>query len=520
VRSWEEFHFFPGVPEAVRRLKEAGFRVFVVSNQAGVGKGLMKREDLEDINRRMLSAFEKAGAKIDGAWYCVHDPKEGCRCRKPGTGLFEQAAEGRNLDRGECFTVGDSLRDIESGARFGGRTVLVLSGKHEAADAARFPVTPDYLAGDLVDAVSWILGVKKKVWILHASAGHGHLKAAEAVRHALLIRTPDWEVELFDALDFFPRWFKRSYVGSYISAITKSPRLWGVSYAVSDCRRTYFLTALVRRFINGFIGRRLSGKIRAERPDVVVATHFMPPEVCAALQKKRLTKARCLTVITDFLVHRFWIFKETRAYAVACERTLRKLESEGIDPRKVTVTGIPIDPKFGSRREPESLRRRLEIRPDRFTVLFTSGGMGAKSVEPLVEAVCRRCAQAQMVVICGNNKALQSGMRRLASRFPDVHVRGFVDNMDEWMDASDVIVGKAGGLTVSESLAKGKPLFILSPVPGQEVLNAEVLTGEGAAFWVRRDRDLPGMINAYREDPELKEKTQKAIQRMARPDSG
>ena len=359
----------------------------------------------------------------------------------------------------------------------------------------------------------------KKILILSNSAGHGHLKAAVAIKSALKTLAPNAIVESYDALDFFPLWVKRLYVGSYVFMITRAHRLWSLSYSLADYKILYPLMALKRRIFHSWLGRKLKEKILYEKPDAVVVTHFMPAEVCAYLKRKGLLHSRCITVITDFLVHRFWIFKETDFYIVAANDTREALLQEGINSERILVNGIPVHPKFAIREDLSTMRRKLNISEDRFTILLTSGGTGAgldNEVAPL-KHLLENHKDFQALVVCGSNAALKKHVDEIASKIDNVYPFGFVDNMDELMDAADMVVGKAGGSTLSEALAKRKVFFILSPLPGQEISNTRVLTKAGAALWVRKYTDLPGMIDEYRRDEVVRQAMIKAIDEVSHP---
>jgi histidinol-phosphate phosphatase family protein len=157
VKSPEEFVFLPGSAEAAARLTRAGHALFVVSNQAGVGRGRMRREDLEAVTGKMLAGLEAAGASIRGIYYCLHQPEDACNCRKPAPGLLEHAAREHGLDLSRSIIVGDHARDLTAGAARGARGVLVLSGMTSPAEVAALPHPPDHVAADLSAAVDWIL---------------------------------------------------------------------------------------------------------------------------------------------------------------------------------------------------------------------------------------------------------------------------------------------------------------------------------------------------------------------------
>ena len=158
VKTVDEFVFLPGVLEGLAKLKEAGITAVVVSNQAGVGRGLIAPAELERINRKMLRMVVEHGGEISGLYYCVHRKDEGCSCRKPEIGLFHRASAELDFDLAESYFIGDTRSDIEAGRRAGCRTVLVLTGMASAEEIGTWDdCRPDFVARDLPSAVDWIL---------------------------------------------------------------------------------------------------------------------------------------------------------------------------------------------------------------------------------------------------------------------------------------------------------------------------------------------------------------------------
>ncbi|MDD5347931.1 MAG: HAD family hydrolase [Candidatus Omnitrophica bacterium] len=161
VKSPDEFRLLPGAVQALEELSAAGFRLFIVSNQAGVAKGLYTDCDLRDMDDRLQQAL--AGrAKLDGIYYCTHRKEEDCPCRKPKTGLIDKAVsllagEGLSLDRSASFFIGDSIPDMETGRNAGLTTILVFSGKEKPQNHKVWTTQPDRTAQDLSAAARAIL---------------------------------------------------------------------------------------------------------------------------------------------------------------------------------------------------------------------------------------------------------------------------------------------------------------------------------------------------------------------------
>lgn len=157
VTSLRQFRFLPNAKRAIRALHEAGFRIAVVSNQSGVGRGVMTRAALETMTRWMVAQIRQAGGAIQVVRYCVHRDEDRCACRKPREGLLRAAARGQAVDWRRSFLIGDAQRDIEAGRRAGCCTVLVLSGRTRAEELGAWRHRPDHVAKDLWDAAQMIV---------------------------------------------------------------------------------------------------------------------------------------------------------------------------------------------------------------------------------------------------------------------------------------------------------------------------------------------------------------------------
>lgn len=161
VTTWEEFKFLPGVKLSIAKLSKNKFKIFVISNQAGVGKGIFSQEALDEITKKMLEEFRKAGGKIKAVYYCTHRQEENCSCRKPKAGLIDIVKKKYSLSRlGDSFFIGDTTQDIETGKRAGLKTILVFSGKEKPENKNNWQTHPDFTAADLSEAVDLILKCK------------------------------------------------------------------------------------------------------------------------------------------------------------------------------------------------------------------------------------------------------------------------------------------------------------------------------------------------------------------------
>lgn len=159
VTKIKEFHFIPGSIEAIKKLTDQDYKIFIISNQAGVGKGVFSKAKLESINNHMLKYVTKAGGKIKRSFYCTHKSDAGCDCRKPQIGNLKRAfslVKGSIRSAKKTFFVGDTEADIRTGYNAGCRTIFVLSGREDRRYMRKWEVKPDFIVKNLKKAVEVI----------------------------------------------------------------------------------------------------------------------------------------------------------------------------------------------------------------------------------------------------------------------------------------------------------------------------------------------------------------------------
>lgn len=162
VKSWDEFHFLPQIKPALKKLNGYGYKIFVLSNQAGVSKGIYSQDDLDLITENMLKELNASGIDIAGVYYCTHLPEDNCSCRKPKTGLVEKAIEklqkeGIKIEKSNSYFIGDAIRDVETGKTWGLKTILVFSGRERPENKSNWKTLPDFTAQNLSEAVEIII---------------------------------------------------------------------------------------------------------------------------------------------------------------------------------------------------------------------------------------------------------------------------------------------------------------------------------------------------------------------------
>jgi processive 1,2-diacylglycerol beta-glucosyltransferase len=361
---------------------------------------------------------------------------------------------------------------------------------------------------------------KARVLLLSASSGAGHVRAAQALEKAFAARG-DCAVQHIDAIEYVSKLFQRAYDKSYISMVRRAPELMGVLYDRTDQPWQHPRRRLALDRLNS---QPMIRMLKHVQPDLCVATHFLPAEIIAWLIAKKKLNAKNAIVVTDYDVHAMWLCRTVSRYYVAIPEAAEYLSGIGVPREILRVTGIPIDPLFAVPRDRAAARAALNLDAKFPVLLLSAGGYGVGPLEQLVRDLLSLEKPWQLVAIAGKSEKMKKRLdeiARAAGTLPNGFARlvpvGFTTEMDQYMAAADLLVGKAGGLTTSEALARHLPMALIEPIPGQEFRNADHLLEAGAAI---RCNNLPAAawkIAQLLDNPSRMEKMRNAATHMARP---
>lgn len=361
--------------------------------------------------------------------------------------------------------------------------------------------------------------MNKKIVIIYATAGIGHKKASIAVKKALDEVAPkDAEVTLIDALDYTNAFFKWSYLELYLLMVNKLPTLWGASYYLTDNFYINLIVSKIRRFSNWLNSKKLTAYLIKTKPDVVVSTHFFASEVISDLKEMGLINTKLITVVTDYRLHSWWIVPRTDMYVVGGQDAKNDLLKWKVDPEKIKVLGIPAEPVFSKQSDKKKILAESGLKEGIFTILVIGGGFGVGPIEGIIKIIKELSVPLQVVVVCGHNDNLVKKIVDL-KKDAKMHIKvlGFVDNVYEYMEASNVLISKAGGITLTESLSKELPMIIIAPIIGQETRNSDFVVSHNAAFKITKPEDLRELLKELVLHPEKIEKTREAIRAIKKP---
>jgi len=358
-----------------------------------------------------------------------------------------------------------------------------------------------------------------RILIATVTAGAGHVQAAAALEEAWRTMRPRDAVQRLDVLSFTPRLYRKVYVDGYVKIVEHAPELYAHMFKKTDNPLLVKKLTRFRRTLAHLTTNKFVTQLKKFKPEAVLCTHYLPLEILAHLRNKTKQPIRPMTVsiITDFEAHALWMEAGVDLYCVAAEETKARLVARGAASDRVVVTGIPVSAKFNTTVDPALVRKRMGLRDDLPVLLVLGGGFGLGPVGQVLAEINKLPQIVQVLVVCGRNEELRRELS-IQERKQPTHIMGFVNNMHDLMAVADLVISKPGGLTTSEALAMGKPLFVLNPIPGQEAANSDFLLEHGAAAKANRLEDLPYRLEKLIGSSKLLEMAA-AARALARPDA-
>lgn len=322
-----------------------------------------------------------------------------------------------------------------------------------------------------------------KIWIVYADVGSGHKVCASALKEYFE------EAEIVDCLDYCPLWGTTLVSRGYALIVRYLPWLWALLYyaAQGSTPVSRYTASLSYRLAF----RRFLQRARREKPSAIISTHFIATQLASRL--KREVPLKLITVITDFGAHPFWIAAGVDRYVCASSLTARLLRDQGVIPGKIIADGVPVRKGFLHPLGRYVLHKKYECTPEQLKVLVLSSNIALGFLQTIIEA-CR--ARSKLFVITGGNKSLEDAIARLQ----DTAIYRTAVHTEIWelIEIADVVVTKAGGMISVELFTKGKEAVFVQAHPGQERINAAIITRElRYGTWARSLREALDAIAYY-----------------------
>ena len=345
-------------------------------------------------------------------------------------------------------------------------------------------------------------------------------RAAAALEDTIKRLNPDVEVTVVDGLRAIGKMYDNTAVKGYYFLVKKAPKVYGGMYEVTD-RKNLAYKAVMK--LNAAQSRKLMEEIERHQPDVIIMCHaFITAMVSKLKAKGKLENVKAISLITDFDAHRTYIVPNIDAYVVAEPQMADKLiEEYGVDESLIYPLGIPTFEKFSLPGAKEEICRREGFDPNKTTVLLMAGSFGVTGVLKIYENLALNDPELQLIVITGKNgkliEKLDDSVDKVGAR-DRTRLLFYVNNVEDYMHISDLIVTKPGGLTIAESLACHLPMAIYNAYPGQEEYNVQFLLKQHAAITVDK-KNAAEEISRLLHDPERLREMRENCRRLARPNA-
>lgn len=357
-----------------------------------------------------------------------------------------------------------------------------------------------------------------RVLFLSAAVGAGHARAAEALESAFLEAfSTRLKTKVIDSFRYTNPLLSKMVVNTYIEIIKITPAVYRYLYQRAEELDN---SSEFNKLLNKLLATKLKKLIIDFRPDIIICTHAFPCGVMSVLKNKTGIRIPIVGIITDFTVHNFWIHPNVDLYVVAADELKEYLIEKGIKSDNICVTGIPISPKFADEHDELELRKTLGLKPNLPTLMVMGGGLGFGPVGGIVKELSKISLPIQVIVIVGKNKTLRKKLEEIAEQLPFyLKVLGYVNNIHEIMEVSDLLITKPGGLTSSEALGKQLPMIIINPIPGQEEKNSDFLLRNKVALEVKNLSELKAKIEDLLTNPSALDEMKANTKKLGKPNS-
>ncbi|GAA0728307.1 glycosyltransferase [Clostridium malenominatum] len=358
-----------------------------------------------------------------------------------------------------------------------------------------------------------------KVIIFSVSAGAGHAKAAEAVKNHIEFNNPNSEVIIIDTLKYINPIIDKVVIGGYLKSLKISPAIFGKLY---DYTETDYGLALISAKLNEIMTFKLIPLIHDFDPDIMIATHPFPTEMLSILKTKHKTEVPIVSILTDYAPHSFWIHPSIDAYVVSTADMIEDICVKGIPKDSIYDLGIPTNRDFLIKYNKRDTLGEMGLSPHVKTLLIMGGSLGLGKIEEVYEDLLKVNNELQIIVVTGNNKKLYNDLikyHNIKIGNKKTHIIGFTNKVNKYMQASDLLLTKPGGLTITEALICNLPMALFSPIPGQEEKNAEFLLKNNLAVYLKENQITSIIEDLLREEKYLEEMKKNTI-KFSKPYAG
>jgi len=354
-----------------------------------------------------------------------------------------------------------------------------------------------------------------KALILSVTAGYGHHSTGMAMME--VFKAHGIECEMLDTLEYISRFLGESVQNGYLLLTKNLGEAYGKVFDSLARKEEPSKSYSPETIISKYLSKKLDSFMLDYNPDFVVGTHSYATVLMTLLKERGVLNCPTFGVVTDFTLHPFWESTRLDYYILPDSLLNSAAERKGIPEDKILPFGIPIKQKFLTKLDKEDAKKQLGL-SNKPLLLVMMGSMGFGDITEVIESCDGLRYDYQITVICGNNEKAKEAIDSMQWK-KEVRCLGFTDNVDVYMDAADALITKPGGLTTSEAMAKGVPLILMNPIPGQEERNMEFLVNSGAAIMVTKGFPVEQAIHQLFGNEWRRELMTKAIHMLGKPDA-
>jgi len=360
----------------------------------------------------------------------------------------------------------------------------------------------------------------KTVLVLGASTGAGHSRTASALVEAFKGVDRNLVVRHHDVLDLVGGDNDSAEVRRLLENLSRSESLFGAPFDTVEGGDDGAAEA-IDAVLPDMFAKKMNQMVVDKRPDHVVCTHWLPLRHMEKLKEEERFTASVTAAIPDPDVCERWVSDLVSHYLVSEDGLKARLQSSGVDPSMITVTGTPVSPSFAEAVDRDAVARELGIRIGNPTVLLRPGGIGSTDrIVAVVSGILEAHSPTNVLVLAGKNDALREALEGLETEGGNVvKAFGFVQNIHELMGVSDLLISRASPHTMAEACAAGLPVLLVRPSPGIEERMADRLLRFGCAGKAYGERDLDFLVRELLKNRRYLKEMQDAAERRRRPDA-
>lgn len=354
-----------------------------------------------------------------------------------------------------------------------------------------------------------------RVLLMYITKVSGHRQATVAIQKSLKQLNPDIEAPTVNGFGYTYPILEKVVNKAYMSVIKRTPKVWDYMY---DNPKIVKKSQSIKNFLHKTSYNKLEKLFSRHKPDVVVCTQAFPCGMVAHYKREHNLKTTIIGVLTDFSPHSFWINEGVDYYVVPSVEAKERFIKKGVPSDAIKIYGIPMRAKFSIQLNKKPIAEKLGVNLQIPTIVIMGGGQGLGPIKSTVKSLIKVKMEFQIIVLAGVNKKIINSLKRYTKRSDKkILIFEFATNVDELMELATIIITKPGGITTAECLAKGLPMVIVNPIPGQEMRNTDFLIKKGIGIRIDDTSDIGEEVELLLKSPERLASMSKAAYENAKP---